>query len=341
MTQDPYSGLRIPGKFTPKHKKNLLFFILTFAPVILYAQIRGVTSSDMESLRTLFIQTARSYLGTPYLAGGSSQAGMDCSGLVHQAALEGPGIDIPRTAASIYAKSEHIGNEALEPGDLLFFNTTGRLSHVAIFLGGGTFIHAASEGPRTGVIISNMSEAYWKKTYIHAGRILPPEGLKIPDSPDTTAPGVNPFPFGGNIGFRLNVTPGMLWGFSSDMPVRGGALNVEISWVKGISVFPGIGAGLAWDARSESFSVPLTLSLSDTRGLRFFIGTQFHLTAAKNLDRSPQFPGLIGLSWTSKPADLWDQKIRFYQSAEYSWLPGETFGSGFRFNTGLTLSYDI
>lgn len=333
--------LRISGKISPKRKKTILFFILAFAPVILYAQIRGIKPSDMESLRTLFIQTARSYLGTPYLAGGGSKEGMDCSGLVHQAALEGPGLDIPRTAASIYAKAEHIGDEALEPGDLLFFNTTGRLSHVGIFLGGGTFIHAASEGPRTGVIISNITEAYWKRTYVRAGRILPPEGLKIPDAPDTTAVEVNPFPFGGNLGFRLNITPGMLWGFSSDMPVRGGALNVEISWVKGLSMYPGIGAGIAWDARSESFSVPLTVSLTDARGLRFFIGTQLHLTAAQSLDRSPQFPGLIGLSWMSKPADLLGQKIRFYQSAEYSWLPGETFGAGFRFNTGLTLSYDI
>lgn len=333
------------------HKHNIknanfrLFFLTIFlccATTGMNAQILSPRGADTGSRRETFIRAARVYLGTPYVRGGTDRSGMDCSGLVYRAALEGPGIQLPRTVSSISGAAERIADKAMEPGDLLFFNTTGRLSHVAIYLGGGTFVHAASDGPRTGVIISNLSEAYWKRTYSFAGRILAQEEVKIPDEPDETAPSVNPFPFGGDIGFRLNYTGGLLWDIMpGEFPIRGGMANAELTWVKGWDAYPGIGAGLSWDSRSESFSLPLTASLGFANGFRFFIGTQIHLIAKSALDKSPQFPGIIGLSWNSKPAEILGQNVRFYQSAEYSWFPGETFGSGFRFNTGLTLSCDI
>ena len=65
------------------------------------------------------------------------------------------------------------------------------------------------------------------------------------------------------------------------------------------------------------------------------------MIADRSMDKSPQFPGIIGLSWNSNPAQLFGQKIRFYQSAEYSWFPDESFGNGFRFNTGITVFFDI
>jgi hypothetical protein len=267
---------------------------------------------------------------------------MDCSGLVYQAALDGPGISLPRTVSSLASRATRIRDAAREPGDLLFFNTTGRLSHVGIYLGGGTFVHAASDGPRTGVIISDLSEEYWKRTYSFAGRVLNAEDIRIPDGEKIPVPSINPFPFTGTLGLRLNYTGGVLWDFMpGELPVRGGMFLAEASWMRGVDVYPGIALGLSGDSRSRSLSIPLLVSLMTPEGFRFFIGTQFHLFSDPALDRSPQFPGLLGVSWNSKPVRVAGQNVRFYQAVEYSWFPDETFGSGFRFNTGLTLSCDI
>jgi probable lipoprotein NlpC len=345
MTQNVAYGLCLNGK-----KKTKTLFLSLFAFTLLTmasapAQIFSTKNATGESARQTFINSARAYLGTPYVRGGTDKSGIDCSGLVYRAALDGNGAELPRTVASLDKMAERVPDAAREPGDLLFFNTTGRISHVGIYMGSGSFIHAASDGPKTGVIVSALSESYWKRAYSHTGRVFKQERINIPDTGEDsgeTAPAVNPFPFGGEIGFRLNATGGVLWDFMSDpTPIRGASANAEISWVKGTDAYPGLGAGIAWDTRKESVSFPLTVSLGIPNGFRFFIGTQLHLTAADGLDRSPQFPGILGVSWTSKPARLLGQDVRFFQNAEYSWFPDETFGSGLRFTTGVTFSFDI
>ena len=85
--------------------------------------------------------------------------------------LQGAGIPLPRTVLSLEQYAEKIPESEREPGDLVFFNTTGRISHVGIYLGNGEFVHAASDGPRTGVIVSNLSENYWNRTYRFSARI--------------------------------------------------------------------------------------------------------------------------------------------------------------------------
>ncbi len=332
-----------------KYMKHRLFPVMIavalFIPALLTAQV--IQPQSGTSARTAFIEEARKYLGVPYRSGGSTLRGMDCSGLVFRAAIDGPGVSIPRTVHSLSDRAKHVPDASREPGDLLFFNTTGRISHVGIYLGNNRFIHAASDGPNTGVIISKLSEPYWKRTYRFAGSVLdsePDTSWPKPDESDTDAssPAQPVHPFTGTFGARLNATGGILWDFMpGEYPIRGGTVFAEVSWVKNTTIYPGLGAGLSWDRRTESISIPLTASISVPSGFRFFIGTQYHLRTKNDLNRDLQFPGIIGMSWTSKSAVLLGQNLRFYQSAEYSWFPGETFGLGFRFNTGLTLSFDF
>ncbi len=299
-------------------------------------------AADAKATRDLFIKAARTYLGVRYQSGGTTASGMDCSGLVYRSYLDATGEAIPRTVSALSDATARVHDTARESGDLLFFDTTGRLSHVGIYLGGGTFIHSASDGPRTGVIVSSLSEDYWGRTYRYAGRLIPAAGVHIPENGEGSAPDNNPFTFTGSTPFRLSLIGSVHWDFlPGHFPVRGGQALAEVSLMRGVNIYPGIGAGLSGDARSESVSVPLWFSLSFEGGFRIFVGTQFHFTAASGLSASPIFPGIIGASWTSKPATIFGQKVRFYQSAEFSHFNSETFDGGFRLSTGVSLPYDL
>lgn len=151
----------------------LISIIFTLFANFIYAKSSGTPSS-----REKFIVAAKSYLGTPYSYGGISKSGIDCSGLVYRAALDSGVATLPRTAASIYSKIKKIPDSEREAGDLVFFAVSGRVNHVGIYLGKGRFIHSASDGAKTGVIISNLSENYWKMHYCGTGRFLKPSGQK-------------------------------------------------------------------------------------------------------------------------------------------------------------------
>jgi len=163
-----------------KGLRHLFFYLLFFLGLAHTALFSTETQDTSE--RIAFINTALVYLGTPYRYGGHSPKGMDCSGFVCRSVSDCSDIRLPRSSASIVEYTKRITDEEIQPGDLLFFKTTGRISHIGIYLGAGTFIHSASDGPQTGVIISSIQEAYWKKTYRFAGSILRPEELFIRES---------------------------------------------------------------------------------------------------------------------------------------------------------------
>jgi len=123
----------------------------------------------MLALDSRITATALRYLGVPYMWGGTSFAGVDCSGFV-QTVFAKNGIDLPRMADEQYAAGHRIGTHWLMPGDLVFFETyTSGASHVGIYLGGGKFIHA-SVG--RGVTIDALSMDYYAARYIGARRFV-------------------------------------------------------------------------------------------------------------------------------------------------------------------------
>ncbi len=120
--------------------------------------------------RTMLVRTALAQVGVPYRRGGSSPDGFDCSGLVlysyRKAGIRG----LPHSAAALDALSQQISLRDLRPGDLLFFRLTGRkTSHVGIYLGNRTFVHAPSGGKRVEKV--SFDHVYWGKKLGRAGRI--------------------------------------------------------------------------------------------------------------------------------------------------------------------------
>ncbi len=94
------------------------------------------------------IATAKSYLGAPYVWGGESYGGVDCSGLT-MLAWESAGVDLPHLSRAQYSYGTHVPIGSMEAGDLIFWSSNGTQSgiyHVAIYLGGGQMIEAPTFG---------------------------------------------------------------------------------------------------------------------------------------------------------------------------------------------------
>ncbi|WP_159723295.1 NlpC/P60 family protein [Enterococcus sp. CSURQ0835] len=137
-------------------------------------QILQRTSSKQSQV----VNEALKYLGVPYVWGGTTPAGFDCSGLM-QYAYRATGINISRVTYTQEYEGTEVSLNALEPGDLLFYGARGSTHHVAMYIGNGQMIHA----PQPGDVVKVIEMKYF----------MPSFARRIIDEPDAPAvPGVNP-----------------------------------------------------------------------------------------------------------------------------------------------------
>jgi cell wall-associated NlpC family hydrolase len=117
------------------------------------------------------VATARRFLGVPYLWGGMTAHGIDCSGFVSRV-YHANGVELPRDADMQFedASARPVPRRLLRPGDLLFFGRDAKhISHVGLYVGGGRFINATThETPM--VRMDRLAEPYWSKIYQGARR---------------------------------------------------------------------------------------------------------------------------------------------------------------------------
>jgi cell wall-associated NlpC family hydrolase len=109
---------------------------------------------------------AMQYLGTPYVWGGASPGGFDCSGFVMYVYAQ-VGVSLPHNAAAQFGYGVAVPSDQLQPGDLVFFDGLG---HNGIYIGGGQFVHSPHSGDV--VKISSLYDSWYAATYVGARRIL-------------------------------------------------------------------------------------------------------------------------------------------------------------------------
>jgi cell wall-associated NlpC family hydrolase len=115
--------------------------------------------------------TALGLRGAPYRNGGSDPRGFDCSGLIEYVYGQ-HGIAVPRTVEELHNAGTDVTTQDIQPGDLVFFDTTGRgPSHVGMSIGGDEFVHAPSGA---GVVrVERLGAAYWAQRFIGVKRLTP------------------------------------------------------------------------------------------------------------------------------------------------------------------------
>ena len=135
----------------------------------------GNTSSNTSSpsgsaTGAQILAEAKKYLGTPYVYGGASPSGFDCSGFVYYV-LKQFGYSPYRTPEDQYRMGTAVSKSELQPGDIVFFAGTyaSGISHVGIYAGGGQFVH--SPNSRSTVSYSDLTSGYWANHYYGARRM--------------------------------------------------------------------------------------------------------------------------------------------------------------------------
>lgn len=131
-----------------------------------YAQL---LNTDVEQIKTTdLLKSVDEWYGTRYRMGGTNKSGIDCSAFVQAVYLAAFGMAVPRTAFEQYRVAYHISATEMKEGDLVFFNTTGGVSHVGIYLRNNKFIHASVS---RGVAVSDLFDPYYLKRFLGVGRI--------------------------------------------------------------------------------------------------------------------------------------------------------------------------
>lgn len=126
--------------------------------------------TTLSPTRTAVVAEARRWLGTPYVYGGNSREGVDCSGFIMQVFARFD-ILLPRRSEDQFAEGQKIPRARMRPGDLVFFSASKRrgITHVGIYLGDQAFIHASTS---KGVIISRLTDEYYARRFAGAVTLL-------------------------------------------------------------------------------------------------------------------------------------------------------------------------
>lgn len=153
------------GRSLPAPKVTLVYVDTNKDPTLASYGKTFLSNSQGRAI----VSTAQQFMGVPYVFGGTTPSGFDCSGLL-QYVFKLNGVNIPRLADEQYNLGKEVKRSQLVAGDLVFFTTyTAGVSHCGIYVGDGKFLHASSS---RGVRIDSLDNEYWKPRFIGARKVV-------------------------------------------------------------------------------------------------------------------------------------------------------------------------
>ena len=339
---------------------SFAFFIFVLTVPRLCAQEIKMSPSEAAVTRQKLVDYSKQFIGKPYASGGIGPNSFDCSGLVFTVSRESIGIQLPRTTRAIYNFCKEIDEDSREAGDLVFFKTTssGNVSHVGIYIGGTQFIHAASDGPNTGVIVSSLKESYWKAHYFATRRYLPasnsellsvsPQSTEKPKSTERDEKtGKNektnyrsvgskesneialvPVKSGGfleNIFFDSSISAdwSVLTPDSLKINWRGFDTMVHVRYA-GKYLQPGLGSYFRFDTGTKNFQFPFVLTFAFKEFFQIYAGPVLSLrkpSLPKRTHRTIKnsvFPGIFGFSFYTPSLEIGKLLFSLFQDIHYT-----------------------
>ncbi len=133
-----------------------------------FSQVMGVAVNATSNIK--LYKFIYEWIGTPYIFGGNTKRGIDCSAFVKSIYEKVFNTSILRNSRDIFSMTNPLSKDELKEGDLVFFKIKSKsISHVGVYLGDSRFAHASSSG---GVRISNLNEPYYTRYFYKGGRIL-------------------------------------------------------------------------------------------------------------------------------------------------------------------------
>lgn len=346
-----------------KHFFTTLFLFFSFS--ICFAKN---SESNAKKIRAEIVAKAKTYIGCPYKLGATGPNSFDCSGLIYTVFKDVANIQLPRSAKAIYSAVKIVSSSDLEEGDLIFFHTgeTNTINHVGIYIGRNQFIHAASAGSNLGVIVSSLTEKYYKKTYAAIGKVLPSakkneleEEIIFEESTDEEKISQSKNDESKNNSFLSNLTfdASLSCDWSFWLPnkflinYRGISLTTMARYTKW-ALKPGIGTILRWNQGTQVFQLPILFSLNFNDYVGIYVGPVISFGNPKVPETNTQiagsfFPGVIGISLNTPAIKIKKVYLSFchdfiytvYNQQDGAALTiSDSFNSGFVFSTGVKIS---
>lgn len=361
----------------------LAFFLISLPRVCAQNSVSSMSAGEAAIARQKMVDYSKKYVGCPYKLGATGPDSFDCSGFVFAVSRESIGVQLPRTTKAIYKFCKDVDENEREAGDLVFFKTTssGEVSHVGIYMGNNQFIHCASDGPNTGVIVSSLKESYWKGKYFSTGRYLAASNSELlaDSSKSETSSNLNDSSsssksekktsarsasssskkseFLSKLVFDVNFD--VDWNFFTPdyfrLTWRGLDSMIHIRY-DGEKIRPGIGTYIRYDAGTENVQIPLVFSLTLGDYVRAFAGPVFAVetpTLPGDDDekiKNSVFPGILGVCWNTPSIKAGKTEISFVQDVHYTIFnktsnaamsPRKSIPSGLVFATGIRVTLPL
>lgn len=342
-------------------KRMLLILLIFFGCCCIKLCAADMSPEGAQAAREKFVAETKKYIGSPYVLGATGPDTFDCSGLVYYVARTALGIQLPRTARSLYNYCSIVSDSKREIGDLVFFGTTTSVTHVGIYIGNGQFISAISDGPNTGVIVSSLNQPYWQPKYVGTGQFL----RRGTGSDDDSESGNDSN--GEKIVRKSGGSFRMFDGISFDVtPVVGWKLDLfgdDVFQFKSVDVQanarfarwplqPGLGFSVHYNHGLSIIQVPVFLSLTMMNDcLRVYVGPAFSFSNAALPDsddtvQTVTFPGVIGVSAATPPMRIARAKFQLVQDFNFTVynnldgsVPFKFINAGFGTGTGLRITF--